>query len=83
MSTQIRTVNIELTSDDTRYILHALEEFKKSCHEKIEQDEDGDGDFTHMYANDVMQVKIIYEKIAKVAEPVFGKESLKVSYELL
>ena len=79
----VRTITVELTSDDTRYILHALSEFKKSCHEKIDKDESGEGELTHMYANDVMQAKMVYEKIAKIAEPVFGKNALVVSYESL
>lgn len=78
-----RTVKVELTSDDARYILHALEHFKNHCHEKVEADEDGDDDLTHMYANDILEVKMIYEKIENIAKPVFGDDSLKVSYELL
>lgn len=83
MSTTVRTVNIDLTCDDARYIMHALNEFKKHCREKVSADEDGDDDLTHMYANDIMQAKMVYEKLEKLAEPVFGKEALKVSYELL
>ncbi len=83
MNTTIRTVNVELTSDDARYILHALNEFKKQCKEKVDADEEGDDDLTHMYANDILEAKMVYEKINKIAEPEFGKEALQVSYELL
>lgn len=83
MTTTIRSISVELTSDEAKYILHALDEFKLSCHSKIELDEDGDGDLTHMYANDVMQTKLIYEKIENMAVPIFGKDALKFSYELL
>jgi len=41
----------------------ALEQFKKLCHEKVDVDEDGDDDLTHMYANDIMEAKAVYEKI--------------------
>jgi len=83
MTTTIRTVNVELTSDDARYILHALKEFKESCRKKIDADENGDEELTHMYADDIMQAKMVYEKINNAAEPVFGKDALTVSYELL
>jgi len=81
--TTVRTINVELTSDEAKYILHALEELKASCAAKVEEDEEGDDDLTHMYANDVMQARLIHEKIYKVAEPAFGGSSLVVSYELL
>jgi hypothetical protein len=83
MTTTVRSVTVELTADEARYVLHALSEFKAACHQKIETDEEGDGELTHMYANDVMQAKLIYEKIEKIAVPVFGKKSLEFSYELL
>jgi len=83
MSTIQRTVKVELTSDDVRYILHSLSEFKKQCKEKVDADEDGDDDLTHMYANDIMEAKMVYEKIDKIAVPVFGENVLKVSYDLL
>jgi len=83
MTTMARTVIVELTSDDARYILHALEQFKKNCREKVDADEDGEGELTHMYADDIMQAKLIYEKVYNAAEPVFGNKALVVSYELL
>lgn len=83
MMATVRTLTVELTSDDTRYILHALNEFKNACREKIEADESGEGEYTPMYADDLMQAKMIYEKINSIAEPVFGKDALVVSYELL
>lgn len=83
MTTTIRTVNVELTSDDARYILHALEEFKKSCRAKVDADEDGEDELTPMYADDIMQAKLIYEKIRAAAEPVFGEDALVVSYDIL
>ena len=81
--TTIRTVSVELTSDETKYILHALSEFKKSCKEKVANDEEGDDDLTHMYANDVMQARLIHEKLKNIAKPVFGESALVLSYELL
>lgn len=83
MNTTTRTVSVNLTNDDARYILHALSEFKKMCKEKVEADEEGNDDLTHMYANDILATKMVFEKIEKLAEPVFGKEALVVSYELL
>ena len=79
--TYIRTISTELTSDDARYILHALNEFKLACRKKVEQDEDGD--MTHMYANDIMISSGIYKKLFDIAEPAFGKDQLVVSYEEL
>ena len=83
MTTTIRSITVELTSEEAKYILHSLNEFKSSCHSKVELDEDGDDELTHMYANDIMQTKLIYEKIEKIAMPVFGEDALKLSYELL
>ena len=81
--TEVRTVALDLTSEDVRYILHALREFKAACHAKVEADESGDGDLTHMFANDVMQARLIHEKIEKLAVPVFGDGVLEFSYDLL
>lgn len=81
--TEARTVTVDLTSDEVRYILHALREFKAECHKKVEADEDGDGDLTHMYANDVMQARLIHEKLENLAVPVFGGGVLEFSYDLL
>lgn len=81
--TEVRTVTAELTSDEARYILHALREFKAACHEKVAADESGDDDLTHMYANDIIQAKLIHEKLEKLAVPVFGEGVLEFSYELL
>lgn len=81
--TEVRTVTVELTSEDVRYILHALREFKAACREKVDADESGDGDLTHMYANDVMQAKLIHQKIEALAVPAFGDGVLEFSYELL
>ena len=83
MTTVVRSITVELTSDEAKYILHALNEFKLFSHSKVELDENGDDDLTHMYANDVMQTKLIYEKIENIAVPVFGADALKLSYELL
>ena len=81
--TEVRTVKVELTSDDVRYILHALREFKLACREKVDADETGDGDLTHFYANDIMEAKLIHEKIEGLAVPVFGEGVREFSYELL
>ncbi|WP_444997161.1 hypothetical protein [Aliikangiella sp. IMCC44359] len=81
--TTVRTINVELTSDEAKYILHALKEFKESCSAKVKKDEEGDDDLTHMYANDVMQARMIHQKIFDIATPAFSEESLVVSYELL
>ena len=83
MTTVKRSVEVELTSDEMRYILHALREFKAACHVKVDADEEGDGDLTHMYANDIMQCRLIIDKLEKIAVPVFGEKALTVSYELL
>jgi hypothetical protein len=79
----MRTITVEPTVDDTQYILHALNEFKQHGREKVEADETGDGELTPMYAGDIMQAKLIFDKINRIAEPVFGKDTLVVSYELL
>ena len=81
--TEARTVALDLTSDDVRYILHALREFKAARHAKVEADESGDDDLTHMYADDVMQARLIHEKIETLAVPVFGDCVLEFSYDLL
>ncbi len=83
MSSKTRTVSVELTSNDARYILYALNEFKKQCNEKIDANEEGNDDLTRVYANDILEAKMVYEKVNKVANPEFGKEALQDFYELL
>jgi len=81
MTTKVRIATIELTANDARYILHTLNEFTNSLHKIIEEDEEGE--LAHMYANDIMHTKAIYEKVEKIAVRVFDKNALTVSYELL
>lgn len=81
MTTTVRSINVDLSNDEVRYMLHALSQFKKSCHEKLAADEDGD--LTYMYANDIMETRLIYEKLEKLAVPEFGEDVLKFSYDVL
>lgn len=81
--TTLRTVNVKLTNDEARYILHSLREFKKNCASKVEEDLEGDDERTHMYANDILEAQQILDKLEAAAVPVFGENKLEVSYELL
>ena len=49
----LKSVNVELTHDDVRYILHALNELTVRLEAEVDQDPDGDKDITPMYAEDV------------------------------
>lgn len=79
---EIKRVSIDLSEDEVRYILHSLNEFKTQCHQKIDEDEDSD--LAPMLADDVMQARLIHEKILKTSTPVFGEGiSNPISYETL
>jgi len=79
---QKRSAHVELDADDARYILHALSLFKSEC-KQIISSLDEDDDLVAMYGNDIMITKAIHERIWAICEPVFGRESLVVSHELI
>ena len=79
----LRSLNVELTQRDTRYILHALNELTKKLQSEIEKDPDGEEDLTPMYADDVLNLSDIYNRLRSEAIPVFGEKGLSVSYQTL
>jgi hypothetical protein len=79
----LRSLNVELTQRDTRYILHALNELMKKLQSEIEKDPDAQDDLTPMYADDVLNLSDIYNRLRNDAIPVFGEKGLSVSYETL
>ncbi len=79
---EIKRVTIDLSEDEVRYILHSLNEFKAQCHQQIDEDEDSD--LAPMLADDIMQARLVHEKVLKHSIPVFGEGiSDPVSYETL
>lgn len=82
-NSSLRTLNIELTQNDVRYILHALNELTAKLEAEITKDPDGEKDITPMYAEDVLSLSAVYNRLRDRAIPVFGENELKVSYETL
>ena len=79
----LRSVNVELTHNDTRYILHALNELMAKLEAEIKKDPEGHNDITPMYADDVLHLSSIHNRLREKAIPVFGEKGLGVSYETL
>lgn len=79
----LRSVQIELTQRDARYILHALKELMLHLESEVQKDPDGDEDVTPMYAEDILSLRDIHARLMSKAVPVFGADGLNVSYEIL
>jgi hypothetical protein len=79
----LRSLNIEMTQRDVRYILHAVSELMIKLEAEIEKDPDGEKDITPMYADDVLNLRDILNRLREKAIPVFGEKGLSVSYETL
>ena len=79
----LRSLNVELTQRDARYILHALNELMVMLEAEIQKDPDGQEDRTSMYADDVLNLRDIHNRLKEKAIPVFGEQGLSVSYETL
>lgn len=79
----IRSINVDLTQRDVRYILHAMNELMLKLEADIAKDPDGDKDLTPMYAEDVLNLRDIHNRLKEKAIPVFGEKGLNVSYETL
>jgi hypothetical protein len=50
---------------------------------EIEKDPDGDDDLTPMYAEDILNLRDVFNHIKREAVPVFGEQVLSVSYQTL
>ena len=79
----IKSLNIEMTERDMRYILHALRELMVKLEKEIEKDPDGEEDITPMYADDVLSIRDIDNRLKEIAVPVFADTVLSVSYDTL
>lgn len=78
-----RSLNIELTQRDVRYILHAVNELLTKLEAEIEKDPEGEEERAPMYADDILNLRDIHNRLKEKAIPVFGKDGLTVSYETL
>ena len=83
VSADLRSLNIELTQRDVRYILHAVNELMKKLQAEIEKGPEGEEERTPMYADDILNLRDIHSRLKEKAIPVFGKDGLKVSNETL
>lgn len=83
MTNVIKSLNIELTERDARYILLALRELMAKLESEIEKDPDGEEDITPMYADDVLSLRDIHNRLKDRALPIFGESVLSVSYDIL
>ena len=59
-NSNLRSLNVELTQRDVRYILHAVNELTIKLEAEIEKDPDGGKDVTPMYADDVLSLRDIH-----------------------
>lgn len=80
-SDNLRNLNIELTRRDVRYILHAVNELMKTLETEIGKDPEGEQERTPMYADDILNLRDIHNRLKEKAVPVFGKNGLTVSDE--
>lgn len=80
VSANLRSLNVELTQRDVRYILHAVNELMKKLETEVEKDPDGEEERTPMYADDILNLRDIQTRLKEKAIPVFGKDGLDVSY---
>ena len=83
MNTVLRSIALELSEREVRYISHALSELMAALQNEIEKDPEGDNDITPMYAEDILHLRDVYNHIKGEAVPVFGEQVLSVSYETL
>lgn len=79
----LRSLNVDLTQRDVRYILHSLNELMLKLENEILKDPEGEEDITPMYADDVLNLRDIHNRLKEAAVPVFGENGLSVSYETL
>lgn len=83
VSADLRSLNVELTQRDVRYILHAVNELMKKLETEIDKDPEDEEERTPMYADDILNLRDIHNRLKEKAVPVFGKDGLTVSYETL
>jgi len=82
-NTYLKSIQMNLSEREVRYISHALSELTKKLESEIEKDPDGEDDLTPMYAEDVLNIRDVFNRIKEEATPVFGEQVLTVSYETL
>ncbi|WP_444997513.1 hypothetical protein [Aliikangiella sp. IMCC44359] len=82
-NTILKSIKLELSEREVRYISHALSELMMKLQDEIDKDPDGDNDLTPMYADDVLNLRDAYNHIKDEAVPIFGEQVLTVSYETL
>ncbi len=82
MKSVLKSINIELTEGNVRYVLHALRELEAQC-QKIIDDSDADEDEQADCAEDIMQISLAYEKIENLAVAAFGENVLICTHETL
>jgi len=80
--TILKSITVELTEDNTRYVLHALRTFKEKC-QRIIQNENRTEDDEFFYANDIMHVALVQKEIKEMAVSTFGKQILNCGHETL
>ena len=77
-----RSITVELTEGNARYVIHALRELKDKC-VQIVQDENASEDDVFFHGNDLMETKLVLEEIEKLAIAKFGEKILNFSHKLL
>lgn len=82
-NTYLKSINVELTERDSKYLIYSLTELIKKLENEIEKDPDGENDITPMYADDILSLQDVYKRLKDKAAPAFGEQVLTVSYETL
>ena len=82
-NTYLKSVKLELSEKEIRYISHALIELMTKLQDEVEKDPGGDDDLTPMYAEDILNLRDVHNHIKEEAVPEFGEQVLTVSYETL
>ena len=78
----IKTIDVQLTRANARYVLHALRELEAKCRAVVDNPE-SDEDAVFFHANDHMETTAVLQEIEKLAVQEFGEDIKKFSHELL
>lgn len=79
---KIKSITVELTEGNAKYVLHALRELENQCR-KVIDDEAADEDEQAMCAEDILQASLAFKKIKTLAVEKFGEGVLNCTHELL
>ena len=80
--TILKGIAVELTKDNTRYVLLALREFEAKCYAIVHHEHATEDDI-FFYGNDLLDTALVHNKTKEMAVNAFGKQILNCSHETL